>query len=119
LPELFEAAACLRVRVERARDDLRDPGLEDGLRAWRRDAEAATGFERDVERGALRSVACRLQRDHFGVRFTLPLVPALADHLAVADDDRPDDRVRVGRAPAPLGELQRPFEAHVSTASSR
>ena len=59
---------------------------------------------------APRRLACRLERDHLGVRPALPLVPPLADDLAVAHDDRADDRVRMRRAAPALGELERPLQ---------
>src|SRR5207247_5741321 len=45
-----------------------------------------------------------------GVRAPFALVPALADDLAVADDDGADDRVRVRRPASALRELDRPLE---------
>ena len=55
-------------------------------------------------------LAGRLERDDLGVRPALPLVPALADDLAVAHDDRADDRVRMRRSAPSLGELERPLQ---------
>jgi hypothetical protein len=49
-------------------------------------------------------VAGRRQRDRFCVRLPLPLVPPLADHLVPGHDDRADDRVRMRRPAAALGE---------------
>ena len=61
-------------------------------------------------------VARLLERDDLGVRPARALVPALADDLAVADDDGADDRVRVRRAAAALGELERALEAFTRSA---
>ena len=68
------------------------------------------GLERHVERGAASRFSRRLERNGLGVRPASALVPALADDLAVAHDDRADDRVRMRRSPPALGELERPLE---------
>ena len=44
------------------------------------------------------------------MRAACALVPALPDNAAVLDDDRAHDGVRVRRAAAALGELERPLE---------
>ena len=75
-------------------------------------------LEGHVERRALRRVAGRVERHDLGVRAALPLVPALADDLAVPDDDRADDRVRVRRPPPALRELERALEAHAKAWTS-
>ena len=69
-------------------------------------------LERDVERRAARALAGRLERDDLGVRAAVPLVPALADDLAVADDDGADDGFGYASSAAALGQLERPLEAH-------
>ena len=53
------------------------------------------------------------------MRLPFALVPTLAHHLAVADDDRPHDRIRMRRAASALRELERTFQTHVSACSSR
>ena len=72
-----------------------------------------TGLERDVERRP----ACVLPRDRerrdLGVRCPAPVVPALADDLALTHHHGPDERMGGIDVPAPLlGQLERPLEAH-------
>src|SRR5919108_49336 len=116
--ELGQPAARLRVRVERAGDDAGDPGVEDGLRAWRRRPPAAARLEGDVERGAAGALAGGLDREHLGVRLTLTLVPALADDLAVIDHDGADDGVGACRPPPSLCEIEGAPEVLVHASSS-
>ena len=54
-----------------------------------------------------------------GVRTALALVPALADDLAVADDDGADDGIRMCCAAPSLGQLERPFDTHASSCTKR
>ena len=72
-----------------------------------------TWLESHVERGARRLVAARAavgQRRHLGVRAAELGVIALADHLAVAHQDRADQRIGA-HPPASLArELERPSE---------
>ena len=95
----------------RADDDARDAAAIDGVDARRRSAVMGARLERDVERRAAGALARRLERDDLGVRAARPLVPALADDLAVARRRR---RRRPGsgarRAAAALGELERALE---------
>ena len=49
-----------------------------------------------------------------GVRLARALVPALADHLAVADEDGTDDGVRMRRSAPALGQLERALEVRVA-----
>ena len=67
-------------------------------------------LERHVESRPAGGFAGLLERDHFGVTDSLVLVPALAHHFALADDDGPDERVIGDLAPPTLGELERPPE---------
>ena len=76
-------------------------------------------LHRQEQRRAARLLPRRLERDHLGMRPAFPLVPTLADDLAVAHDDRPDDGIRIGRAAPSLGELERSFEAHASACTKR
>ena len=72
-------------------------------------------LEGHVQRGATSAVAGGRQCGHFGMRCPPAGVPALADNLTVALDDRADDRMRVVDLPPPaLRELERPLEAHAS-----
>ncbi len=116
------AAVRLRVRIAGRRHDAGDSGRDDGVGARRRAALVRARLERDVERRAAGLLARRLERDHLGVRPAGPLVPALADNLAVGDDDRADDRVRMRRSAPTLGELERMLEvvavAHVTACAS-
>ena len=105
--------------IERARDDLRDSGGEHRLRARRRRAVMRARLHRHVERRALCAVTGSVERDHLRVRPALALVPTLAHHFAVTNDDRADDRIRIGGAAASLRELERAFETHANSSSSR
>ena len=80
------------VRIARADDDTRDAGFDDRVGARRRAAVMGARLERDVERRAARLLARLLERRGLGVAHELVLVPALADDLAVAHDDRADER---------------------------
>ena len=84
------------------------PGVDDRVGAGRRAAVVRARLERHVERRTARRVARLLERDRLGVADAVVLVPALADDLAVAHDDRADDRMMIAGLPAPaLGELER------------
>ena len=100
----------LGIRVELAGDHARDSCGEERVDAWWRGAVVRARFEGEVDGGASRPLTRRLERDHLGVRPALPFVPALADDLAVGDDNRPDDRIRVRRAATLLGELERALQ---------
>ena len=65
-------------------------------------------FQRDIERRPAGRVAGRLERVNLGVGPAEPLVPALADELTVADDDRADERVRLDEAAAALRQFKGP-----------
>jgi hypothetical protein len=77
------------------------------------------GLHRHVEGCAAGAPARCFERNDLAVRATFALVPALADDLAVADDDGPDYRVRAGRATPVLGELERSGEGHRSSTRAR
>ena len=117
---LESAATDLRVRIAHARDDPGDAGGDDSVRArWRRTL-VRTWLQRDVESRALGALAGSLQRDDLCVRRTAPRVPALADDLALGDDYRADERVRVlDLVPPALRQLERLLEAHASACTSR
>ena len=51
-------------------------------------------FERDVRRGATRSIPSLAQRKHFGVRLTRARVKATPHHDAIANDNATHSRVR-------------------------
>ena len=114
------AAGGLLGRVVGGDDHARDAGLEDRVRARRRLAVVAARLERDVHRRAARVgvAAGRGERLALGVRPAVGGVEALAEHLAVADDDGADHRI--GRhAPAPaLGELDRAREVRGRSAGA-
>ena len=76
-------------------------------------------LEGHVERRAARAVACGAQRVHLRVRPAVPLVPALADDLAVPHDDRADERIRIGPAASSLGELDGARDRHASACTRR
>ena len=100
------------VRILRADHDPRDARGDQRVGARRRRAVMGARLESDVDRRPPRALTCARERDHLGVRPPLPLVPALPDHLAVRDDHRAHDRVRIGGAAPSLGELEGPLEAH-------
>ena len=72
----------------------------------------ALGMSNEVTDGIYTGERGARSREGHRLRVGLagPLVPALADHLAVAHDDGPDHRIRPGRAAAALGQLERPPE---------
>jgi hypothetical protein len=83
------------------------PALDQRVGARRRAAVMAAGFQRHIDGCATRRFAGCLQRVHLGVRFAGTLVPALADHPAVAHDDAADPRIGRGRPQSPRGEPER------------
>ena len=92
-PEAFS------VGIVRADDHAPDPGLQDRVGARRRLALVTAGLQRHVQRRAAQVLqAARLDRVDLGVGAPKTLVPALAEHLAVARDHRADDRVGLDRA---------------------
>ena len=114
-----EASCRFRVRVTGAGDDFRHARRDERVGARRRRAVVGTRLHRHVQRRAARAPARRLQRDDLGVRAALPLVPALADDLAVAHEHGADDRIRMCRAAPSLGELERTFDVHASSCTNR
>ena len=108
-----------RIRIERAGDDLCNSRSEYRVRARRCRSVTLARLHRHEERRSACALAGRLESDHLRMRLALTLVPAFADHLAVANDNGPHDRIRIGGAAAALRELQRAFEAHASSWRSR
>src|SRR5215470_10005353 len=98
------------IGIASADHDSCDPGLDDGVGAWRRAAVVGARLERHVEGRATRSVAGLLERDHLGMADSVVLVPALPYDVAVLHDDGADERVVAGLAATALGELERPLE---------
>ena len=76
------------------------------------------GLEGHEDRRSSRSLPGSVESDDLRMRPSLPLVPALTDDLAVPDDDRADDRIRMRRPPPALRELESPLE-HQPRASRR
>ena len=77
-------------------------------------AVVAARLQRDVQRRAAQvGVAAGGDRVDLGVRAAVLVVPALAEDLAVPDDDRADHRVGAHAAQPPLGELDGPGEVDV------
>ncbi len=111
-PKLLEPAALdVRVRVELAGDDARDPGLEHGVDAGRRRAVVRAGLHRHVERPAARGLARSVERDPLSVP-AFRLRDSLPHDLALADDDRADRRLGMSHAERLSGELERPLHEH-------
>jgi hypothetical protein len=91
-----------RVRVANGVNHARDAGGDEGIRTRRRATMMTARFERDVRRGATRSIPSLAQRKHFGVRFTGACVKATPHHHAIANDDATHARIRcrgIQRAP--------------------
>ena len=65
------------------------------------------GLEIHVEGRAACAILRLAQRVHLRVRLARGAVVALADHLAVADDDRADQRIRARPAGRPRGQPER------------
>ena len=97
LAQPLEPAGRLGVRVARAGHDPRDAGRDRRLGARRRRAPVRARLHRHVERRAARPLAGRGERDDLAVP-AAGLGHALADDLAVRDDDRADRRLRVRAA---------------------
>ena len=49
------------------------------------------------------------------MRLALTLVPAFTDDLAIANDNGPHDRIRIGGAAPALREVKRALEAHANS----
>src|ERR1019366_3502268 len=96
-----------RVRIAHRGDHARDAGPDQGLIARRRAAVVVARLERNIGGGAARAVPRCFQRIHFGVRAAGALVPAFADHRAVAHDHATDARIGRSRIQPALRELQR------------
>ncbi len=94
------------------------PAAKHGLGAGRRRSVVRARLHGQVERRARSPLSRCLEREHLGVRLASSSVPALADDLAVADDDRPDHGVRMRRSASLLRELECPREVLVHAASS-
>ena len=103
------ASAHSRIRIELARHDAHDAGLEQRFGAGRRRAVVVAGLHRHVDGRAAGALACRLQGHHLAVPATR-LRHALADDLAVGDDNRADGRLRVGDAERLPRELECSFK---------
>ncbi len=108
-------------RVVGGDDDAADACREDRVGARRRLALVTARLQRHVQRrvGQILHAAC-LDRVDLGVRGAEAFVPALADHLLAARDDRADDRVGLDRARAVARELDRAREVrHVGVDADR
>ena len=108
--QLLEAAAGVLAGSRQPATTLRHACRKHRVDARRRAPVVRARLHRHVQRRAARTLAGGLERNHLRVRAARALVPALSDNVAVLDDDRTDDGVRMGRAPAALGELERPLE---------
>ena len=113
----LEPSSRTRVRIERGCDDAAHPGGEHGLGARRRRSMVRAGLHGHEERRALGQVSRRLEREHLRVRLALSPVPALADDLAVPDNNGSNDGVRMRRPASLLRQLERPREVRVHAAS--
>ena len=88
-------------RDSRGRDPLRAGPCASGVRAW---------LERAIQRRAVRATARLVKRADFSVRAARLLVKPLTHNRPVfADDDCADHRIRTGRPPAALCEVERAF----------
>ena len=105
------AAGGVLAGVVRGDDKPPDPGLPDRVGARRRATVVAARLERHVQGGAAQIASLgSADRLDLGVRLSDRLVIALAEHLAVAADDRADERVRTDAPAATLGQFDRASE---------
>jgi len=106
-----------RVRIGRADDDAFDSRRDDGVRARRRAAVRAAGFERDAKRRAARIETTFLrvmERLDFRVRQARAPMPAAPDDFAIVHQHRANHRIRRGRAVTAPGEAEgKPHELGV------
>ena len=77
------------------------PAASDRVDARRRRAVVGARLHRHVERRAAGALAGGLERDDLAVPAAVRLGRALADDLAVRDDDGADGRLRIGPCRAP------------------
>ncbi len=84
----------------------RHPGDKQGFGAGRGATVVTAGFQGNVKGRPARSVASGLQRVNFGMLPAGTYVPALADDLAILDDDTADARIGAGREETALGQAQ-------------
>jgi hypothetical protein len=114
----LDTAGCLGIRIAGADDDARHTCLDDPVGARRRRAPVGARLQRDVHRGAARSLARRVERYDLGVP-ARRLGRPFADDLAAGLDDRADRRLRVRPLTRLAREPDRALEAHASAWTSR
>ena len=100
-----------RIGVAHRDDDPGDPRLANRVDARRRPAMVRAWLEVRVEGGAPGILTCIAERVDLGVRLARSAVITLADDLAIANDDRADERIGTRPASGARGEAKR--AAHV------
>jgi len=99
-------AGDLRVRVLHGCHHTRHARLHQCLGARRRAAMVAARFKGNVGAGAAGTLTGLAQGMHLGMRLAGAHMPALTDHLAIADDHATHTRVGVGGVRPLAGKLQ-------------
>ncbi len=66
----------------------------------------ATGFERDIQRGAACPRAGCVKGQNFGVRFACTVMIVLSDDFTPSDDDRADHGIGTGASSSFFGQTQ-------------
>ena len=106
--QLVEAGAIdLRERIAHCPDYPRDTRRDQRIRARPGAAGMRARLQGHVGGRAFRTLAGRLQREHFRMRPALALVPAFADDRVAMREHTADHRVRSGGERAALGQPQR------------
>src|SRR5207237_3785855 len=104
-------AARLTIWILGRRNDARDTGGDNGVRAGWRFPMVHTRLEGDIQGRAPSALAGLIERGDFGMRAAIACVEALADDLTVANDDGADHWVRRRLSPPASGKVECP--AHV------
>ncbi|MNI57649.1 hypothetical protein D3C73_1127220 [compost metagenome] len=106
-------AIDLREWVAHRRNNARHAGVDQRQCARRRASVMRARFQSDVGGGTTRFGAGLAQGEHFGMRATGSLVPALPDHALAMGDHAADHRVGAGGIGGTLGEPQRASHVQV------
>lgn len=105
-------ARDLRIGIDCGGDHASQFGGNKRLCAGRRTAGVVAGFERDVRRAPVKTLAgvllCFAQSYNFGVVDEIVLVPTFADNLSRAvEDDAADSRIRRRNTDTAPGQFER------------
>lgn len=99
-------SAHLRIRIRTSDHNFPDPGLENGIRAWRLSAFMAAGFQCDIQSGSPAGFPAVVQSFMLGMQIPASPMPPFCDHSVVFYDHSPDHRIRRCPAGASAGQLQ-------------